>query len=58
MDERTKQPLEEERDYQWLLKEASWHEFWLFLDQMVDWNKKREEIEKLNSKKSEILHNL
>jgi hypothetical protein len=36
MDEQKRQPLVKERDYQWLLKEASWQEFWFFLDQLVD----------------------
>ena len=52
VDKQTEQPLEKERDYQWLLKEASWQEFWLILDQLVDWNKKRKEIESLNSDQS------
>jgi hypothetical protein len=44
MEEHKEPPLEKERDYQWLLKKASWQEFWLFLDELVDWNKKREEF--------------
>ena len=53
-----KRPLEKDRDYQWLLKEASWQEFWLFLDQLVDWREKREELENLNSDQSYNLRNL
>jgi hypothetical protein len=58
VDNHSKQPVEKDKDYQWLLKEASWQEFWLFLDQLVDWNKKREELENLNSDQSDILRNL
>jgi hypothetical protein len=39
------------RDYTWLLREATWREFWFALDQVVDWIKKREEIEKLHEEK-------
>ena len=48
MDEQKKQPLRKERSYQWLLKEASWQEFWLILDELVDWNEKRDEFENLS----------
>ncbi|MDX1417730.1 MAG: hypothetical protein R3293_26240 [Candidatus Promineifilaceae bacterium] len=52
MDKQRKQPQEKERAYQWLLMEASWQEFWHSLDQLVDWNKKREEWERLCSHRS------
>lgn len=42
---------EQDRDYSWLLKEASWGEFWFAIDQVVDWIKKREEVEKLQKEK-------
>jgi hypothetical protein len=52
VEKQTEQPLEKDKDYQWLLKEASWQEFWLLLDQLVDWNQKRKEIEGLNCDQS------
>jgi hypothetical protein len=52
VDKQTEQPLEKDKDYQWLMKEASWQEFWLLVDQLVDWNKKRKEIKDLNSNQS------
>jgi hypothetical protein len=58
VDKPSKRPLEKDSDYLWLLKEASWQEFWLFLDQLVDWRKKREELENLNSVQSDTLRNL
>ena len=42
---------EPNRDYTWLLREATWGEFWFALDQVVDWIKKREELEKLQEEK-------
>ncbi len=42
---------DQNEDYRWLLREASWREFWLALDQTVDWVKRREQIEELRLKK-------
>ena len=35
---------EQNADYQWLLHEATWTEFWLAMDSAVDWFEKREQI--------------
>jgi len=36
--------FEQSSDYQWLLREASWKEFWFVVDSAVDWIEKREQI--------------
>ena len=41
------------RDRRWLLGEVSWQDFWKTLDQMVDWNKKRDEIDTLRTSNKE-----
>jgi len=41
------------KDRRWLLGEVSWQEFWKTLDQMVDWNKKRDEINTLRTSNKE-----
>lgn len=38
---------EKTKDHRRLLGEVSWQEFWKSLDQVVDWNKKRDEINTL-----------
>jgi len=48
MDEPREAPEEPENDIHWLLSEASWGEFWTAVDQLVDWIKKREELEHLH----------
>jgi hypothetical protein len=58
VDKQSRQPAENDKDYHWLLKEASWQEFWFFQDQSVDWNKKREELKNLNADQSDNLDSL
>jgi len=44
---------EHNADCQWLLKEATWEEFWYAVDLIVDWIEKREQISRLRPKKGE-----
>ena len=44
---------EKKGDRRWLLGEVSWQEFWKTLDQLVDWNKKRDEIDTLRGSDGE-----
>jgi len=44
---RSGEQSEQNADYQWLLREASWEEFWFVVDSAVDWIEKREQIKKL-----------
>ena len=40
---------DKKKEHRWLLGEVSWQEFWTTLDQLVDWNKKRDEINTLRT---------
>ena len=46
-------PGKNKKDRRWLLGVVSWPEFWKSLDQVVDWNRKRDEINTLNTSDSE-----
>ena len=51
MDARTEKKEKRNEDYQWLIKDATWGEFWFALDTVVDWIKKREQINKPRDEK-------
>ena len=47
MSKRSGEQFKQSSDYQWLLQEASWEEFWFAMDAAADWLEKREQMKNL-----------